>query len=119
MVQIWVATSGATITGNRAVFNAWSWIENTVFADALLREKARIAARLCLHMRRDAPGIRELTNVEIENLVVKLYGPGAAAGIQNQYYRAGCTNGAGNWVVDTQSNPTGVTYTNAVRSKTQ
>lgn len=114
-----VASSGSTITGSQGVFNAWSWIENTTSADTLFREKMRTAARLYLRMRTAAPGIRELTGPELENMAVTLYGPGAAAGTENQYYRAVNTNGAWDWVVNTQNNPAGVAYTNEVRSKIQ
>lgn len=114
-----VASSGATITGSQGVFNAWSWIEHTTSADTLFREKLRTAVRLYNRMRNAAPGIRELTGTELENMAVTLYGPGAASATENQYYRAANTNGAWDWVVNTQNNPAGVDYTNEVRSKIQ
>ncbi|MBB3777983.1 hypothetical protein FHY16_000704 [Xanthomonas campestris] len=114
-----VASSGSTITGSQGVFNAWSWIENTASADTLFREKMRTAVRLYRRMRTAAPGIRELTGVELESMAITLYGPGAASGLENQYYRAVNTDGSWNWVVNTQNNPTGVNYTNEVRSKIQ
>ncbi|MEO6064386.1 MAG: hypothetical protein ABIP49_01215, partial [Lysobacterales bacterium] len=115
-----VATSGATIRGDQGVRNAWDWLENTAFAADLFREKGRIAASLERRIRHNNRGLRALTNVESENMALTLYGPGAQASLNGQYYRAfQSPDGSVDWIVNTANNPDGVAYANSVRQKMQ
>lgn len=98
--------------------HAWDWQINTQDAANLFREKLRIAAALERRIIRAHRGLRRLTDVESENMALTLYGPGAAAGLENQYYRAvQLANGSYDWTVNTANNPVGVAYANDVRAR--
>lgn len=98
--------------------HAWDWQINTQDAENLFREKLRIAAALERRIIRGHRGLRRLTDVESENMALTLYGPGAAAGLENQYYRAvQLADGSYDWTVNTANNPMGVDYANDVRSR--
>lgn len=101
-----------------SVSHAWNWLSNTQGAADLFAEKIRIALSLERRIINNHPGLRPLTNVERENMALVLYGPHAAAGLHNQYYRAVQNpDGSYGWVVNTANNPAGVAYANDVRSR--
>ncbi|MDV3242977.1 MAG: hypothetical protein LOY00_14620, partial [Methylocaldum sp.] len=101
-----------------SVSHAWNWLSNTQGAADLFAEKTRIALVLERRIINSHPGLRALTIAERENMALVLYGPYAAAGLQNQYYRAVQNpDGSYGWVVNTANNPAGVAYANDVRSR--
>lgn len=60
----------------------------------------------------------ERTDVESEHMALTLCGPGAAAGLENQYYRAvQLTDGSYDWAVNTANNPVGADYASDVRAR--
>lgn len=129
---------------------AWDWYENVAFAVRLFtREKLSAAQRNEARIRRGSAksglpghiGLRQLTDVETENMAVLLYGPYApgshnvpaptlADKLQKQYYipvcvggtvvpKRGdleCQGGTWDWAVNTTGNPQGVAYANSVRA---
>lgn len=98
--------------------HAWDWLVNTQDAATLFREKLRIAASLERRTIQAHRGLRRLTAVESENMALVLYGPHAAAGLDNQYYRAvQRADGSHDWVVNTANNPGGVSYANDIRTR--
>lgn len=100
------------------VQRAWDWQINTQDAADLFREKLRIAAALERRIIQAHRGLRRLTSVERENMALTLYGPAAAAGLNNQYYRAiQLPDGTYDWTINTANNPAGVQYANDVRSR--
>jgi hypothetical protein len=100
------------------VDRAWDWQLNSRDAANLFQDKLRIAASLERRIIQGHRGLRRLTDVESENMALALYGPGAAAGLDNQYYRAiQHADGSYDWVVNTANNPVGVAYADDVRSR--
>lgn len=99
---------------------AWNWQENTASAADLFREKISIARSLMRRIIRTHRGLRHLTNLEIENMALVLYGPHASGNLGSQYYVPQRTaSGDWDWVVNTNGNPSGVAYANDIRSRMQ
>jgi hypothetical protein len=95
---------------------AWSWPVNAESAARLFGDKLATAGRLERRIIQANNGLRALSAEERENMALCLYGPGAMAGLDNQYYRAATTPTGPVWVVNTDNNATCVNYANTVRS---
>lgn len=100
--------------------HAWDWQVNTTNAADLFREKISIARSLMRRIIRTHRGLRQLTNLERENMALVLYGPHASGDLGSQYYVPQRTaSGDWDWVVNTNGNPSGVAYANDIRSRMQ
>lgn len=95
---------------------AFSWEENTGQGVALFEDKLRAARRIMHRIIQNNHGLRQLTDVELENMGLVLYGPHASADLGRQYYAPAPAAGGGvDWVVNTAGNNAGVTYANNCR----
>ena len=68
-----------------------------------------------LVFRRNHPGLRPLSERELEDMALVLYGPEASADLNEQYYVP--SGEQIDWIVNTAGNPRGVAYANNVRAK--
>jgi|SRR5215213_84649 len=100
--------------------HAWNWEDNTRDAVNLFQQKLAAARRIMQRIINDHKGLRKLTDVELENMALVLYGPHASADRAKQYYApADKGNGTFDWIVNTAGNPDGVDYANSVRANTK
>ena len=111
--------------------HAFDWVDNAAFAVSLFADKLGAASRNGSKIQASHDGLVDLTDIQLENMAVLLYGPWAprANQLQSQYYIPVCSGGTvkgkacngGNWVwsVNTGGNPNGVAYVNYVRSNLQ
>jgi hypothetical protein len=95
--------------------HAWDWHSNTRDGASLFADKIRTAKRLERRIRKQHPGLPQLTGVQIENMALVLYGPYASADLAKQYYAVQVLNNAPQWVVNTAGNADGVGYADRVR----
>lgn len=92
---------------------AWDWLENTKSAADLFQEKLRIAASRERRERQRNRGLRALTDLELENWAILLYGPYPRFG---PYYVVEQQPGGGvDWAVN-PDNPSGVNYVASIRA---
>jgi hypothetical protein len=97
--------------------DAWDWKTNTQTGANMFAEKVQIAKSIERQLRREYRGLRRLTDVEIENMALVLYGPEAdARDPYKQYYVPQSNGNNWEWVVNTANNPAGVAYADEVRT---
>ncbi len=95
--------------------NAWDWQANTSNAARLFDDKIRAARRLEGRMRRPYKDLNRLSDVQIENVALVLYGPHASASLNMQYYTVQVSDNNVQWIVNTANNGPGVAYADNVR----
>jgi hypothetical protein len=97
--------------------HAWDWEDNSRDAANLFQDKLAAARRIMQRIINDHKGLRKLTDLELENMALVLYGPEASADRAKQYYTpVDVGNGKFDWVVNTAGNPAGVNYANSIRA---
>lgn len=107
-----------------AMDRAWNWETNTEFGVNLYQRDKLGAARRIMnriiqanHDPRNNRRLRRLTDVELENMALVLYGPHASADLNAQYYVPQVMpDGSIDWVVNTTGNAGGVAYANNCRN---
>jgi hypothetical protein len=96
--------------------DAWDWRRNTSTGADMFAEKVRIARAIERKFRKQYPRLRSLTDIEMENMALVLYGPRAAANDPlMQYYIPQVTGNTVEWVKNAANNPLGVAYADSVR----
>lgn len=105
---------------------AWNWLNNTDYGVKFFSgEKRSMALNWEKKIKTEARTLyncqlRNLTEVERENMTLVLYGEGAMNALTGQYYYYQATTNKGkttcDWIENTQGNETGVKYAKAVRT---
>jgi len=98
---------------------SWDWQVNTQTGANIFAEKVQLAKSFERQLRKTYPRLPRLTDSQIENMALVLYGPEADPDPYMQYY---IPQGSGNnwqWVENTANNPEGVPYANDVRDRAQ
>ena len=97
--------------------DAWDWEANTQEGVKVFGDKLASARRIMQKIIKDHKGLRKLTDVELENMALVLYGPHANGDRGKQYYAPkDIGNGKWDWIVNTAGNPAGVNYADSVRN---
>jgi hypothetical protein len=96
--------------------HAWDWLVNASDAAALFSDKLAAATRIERRIRKLYHGLHHLTDVEIENMALVLYGPYASADLTQQYYAVEQVGRKWAWVVNTAGNPDGIAYADNCRA---
>jgi len=96
--------------------DAWDWHANTRDGANLFADKLRAARRIEGRIRKQTPGLPRLTDIQIENMAVVLYGPFASGSLDMQYYIPQVTGNTAQWIINTANNPNGVNYADSVRN---
>jgi hypothetical protein len=109
-----------------AMPRAWDWLNNTDYGvKFFLGEKKAMAINLEKNIKSEAKTkyncrLRNLTEVERENMTLVLYGEGAMSSLAGQYYYYQVTTNKGkttcDWIENTTGNKKGVDYAKAVRT---
>lgn len=95
--------------------HAWDWYANTSDAAQLFAEKIRTAKRLERRIRRQYKALPRLTDDQVENMALVLYGPYASPSLSMQYYDVQVVGNTATWIVNTANNPNGVSYADDIR----
>jgi hypothetical protein len=101
---------------------AWNWESNTqegvrLYSHDKLGAARRIMNRIIQARSQGNNRLRRLTDVELENMALVLYGPHASPDLGRQYYAPmTMPNGSIDWVINTAGNAAGVGYANNCRA---
>lgn len=99
---------------------AWDWLANTQDGVDLFVGKLEVARRIEDGLLRRHEGLRELTDVERENMALVLYGPYASNAPSRQYYvPVRNADRQWDWEVNIDGNPDGVAYADSIRQSTK
>lgn len=96
--------------------DSWDWQTNTSTGAGIFKDKIQTASRIERRIRNNYHGLRHLTDVEIENMALVLYGPFASANLNMQYYIPQVNGNTAIWIINTANNPQGVAYADDVRA---